>query len=202
MQATRRRTQAQRRASTRASLLRAAAAVFAAKGFAACSLDDVAARAGLSKGALTYHFTTKEALFRALAEESLGERIGRVQALPDWIDPGDPGAARQIVAALPHDREWSLLFLEFVCHGARRRRFRDVLVGPLEEARAEASAAIEAVGLGDPERARLLADGLSALSNGMSIEALLDGDDRRASELFGLLLDLILKGLAASRAAD
>jgi AcrR family transcriptional regulator len=54
-----------------AELAAAALALFVEKGFAATRLDDVAARAGVSKGTLYLYFDSKEALFRAVIEESV-----------------------------------------------------------------------------------------------------------------------------------
>ena len=61
-----RRTQAERRAQTRAKLLKAAGAVFARRGYHEATLEEIAERAGLSKGALYYNFASKEDLFLAL----------------------------------------------------------------------------------------------------------------------------------------
>ncbi|MFD7732620.1 ScbR family autoregulator-binding transcription factor [Kitasatospora phosalacinea] len=47
---------------TRGAILDAAAEVFAAKGFAAVTLQEVAERAEVTKGALYFHFANKEAL--------------------------------------------------------------------------------------------------------------------------------------------
>ena len=201
MQATRR-SQSQRRAATRASLLRAAATVFASRGYAAASLDEVARRARLSKGALTYHFPTKEALFLAVAEDRLGARARQVSGIPGSVQAASPAAATEMVAALPHDREWSLLFLEFVCHAARHRRFREPLRQLLDGARGQAAEAISEAGLAERPKARRVADATSAIANGMSIEALLDGDEERAAELFAFSLDLVLRGLRARAAGD
>ena len=61
-----------RRKEARSSELTAAAlALFVEKGFAATRLDDVAARAGVSKGTLYLYFDSKEALFKAVVEESI-----------------------------------------------------------------------------------------------------------------------------------
>ena len=56
---------------TRGRLLRAAAEVFAAKGFHAATLTDVADQAGYSIGAVYSNFASKDALFQALMEERL-----------------------------------------------------------------------------------------------------------------------------------
>jgi len=55
-----------KRARTRARLLDAAAKVFAAKGFHAATLDDVATEAGMTKGAIYGNFKNKEELFLEL----------------------------------------------------------------------------------------------------------------------------------------
>ncbi len=54
-----------------AELTAAALDLFVEKGFAATRLDDVAARAGVSKGTLYLYFDSKEALFRAVVEEAI-----------------------------------------------------------------------------------------------------------------------------------
>lgn len=58
-----------------AELIDAAIAVFAAKGFAAARLEDVARRAGVSKGTAYLYFPTKEALFKAAIREAVVTRL-------------------------------------------------------------------------------------------------------------------------------
>lgn len=52
-------------------LVAAALDLFVERGFAATRLDDVAARAGVSKGTLNLYFESKEALFKAVIEEAI-----------------------------------------------------------------------------------------------------------------------------------
>ncbi len=52
-------------------LVSAALDLFVDRGFAATRLDDVAARAGVSKGTLYLYFESKEALFKAVIEEAI-----------------------------------------------------------------------------------------------------------------------------------
>jgi AcrR family transcriptional regulator len=61
-----RRTQAQRREATTGALVDAARELFARDGFAATSLDAVAARANVTKGAVYHHFEGKRELFKAV----------------------------------------------------------------------------------------------------------------------------------------
>jgi len=62
----------QRRKEARPGELTAAALeLFVERGFAATRLEDVAARAGVSKGTLYLYFDSKEALFKAVIEEGM-----------------------------------------------------------------------------------------------------------------------------------
>ncbi|HEX8964170.1 MAG TPA: TetR/AcrR family transcriptional regulator [Rhodocyclaceae bacterium] len=54
-----------------ADLVSAARVLFAEKGFAATRLEDVAAKAGVSKGTVYLYFDSKETLFRAVVESGL-----------------------------------------------------------------------------------------------------------------------------------
>lgn len=59
----------------------AALEVFAEKGFAAARLDDIAARAGLSKAALYRYYETKTDLFGAVVAEAVAPNIEAVKAM-------------------------------------------------------------------------------------------------------------------------
>lgn len=73
-----RRTQADRSATTRAGLVTAARQLFADKGFAATSRDEIAQRAGVTRGALYHHFESKTAVFAAVVAELEIELVDRV----------------------------------------------------------------------------------------------------------------------------
>jgi AcrR family transcriptional regulator len=69
----------------RQAILDAALSVFAAHGFEAARLDEVAARAGVAKGTLYLYFQSKEALFEALVRDAVSpliERMSHVAAVP------------------------------------------------------------------------------------------------------------------------
>jgi AcrR family transcriptional regulator len=63
-----------------AEILAAALDAFRSRGFAATRLEDVAARAGVTKGTLYLYFPSKEALFKALVRESVLPNILRAEA--------------------------------------------------------------------------------------------------------------------------
>ncbi len=54
---------------TRTALLQAARELFTERGYADTATDDVAQRAGVTRGALYYHFRDKSGLFRAVVED-------------------------------------------------------------------------------------------------------------------------------------
>ena len=63
--------------ATRAALLDSAVRLFTEQGFAHTSLDEVAASARVTKGALYYHFSNKQALFEHVLE-GVNERIADI----------------------------------------------------------------------------------------------------------------------------
>lgn len=66
----------QRRKQARpGELLDAALALFVEKGFAATRVEEVAARAGVSKGTLFLYFPSKEELFKAVVRENIAGRL-------------------------------------------------------------------------------------------------------------------------------
>ena len=76
--------------ATRQALLDAARAAFGSQGYAATSLDEIVAAAGVTKGALYHHFADKEGLFRAVFEQV--EREVSDQAVAEFLQP-DPWQA-------------------------------------------------------------------------------------------------------------
>ena len=60
--------QEERRAATRRAVLGAAETLFGRRGYALTSVDDVAASAGVAKGAIYHHFRTKAELFEAVLD--------------------------------------------------------------------------------------------------------------------------------------
>ena len=64
-----------RKAARPGEIVDAALAVFAEKGFAAARLDEIAARAGVSKGALYLYFETKEEIFRAVVDQAIAPNM-------------------------------------------------------------------------------------------------------------------------------
>jgi AcrR family transcriptional regulator len=70
-----------RKTARPAEITAAALAVFAERGFAAARLEDIAARAGLSKAALYLYFETKTDLFRAVVQERVQPNLDAIEVL-------------------------------------------------------------------------------------------------------------------------
>ncbi len=117
--------QHERRARTRAALLRAAGRVFAEHGYHRATLEDVTAAAGVSKGALYHYFPSKEQLFLALLEDRLGAGISEVEAVvaERGSDNEHLGAAMEtFLRRINRDPRWLPLLLEFLAYGSPRSR--------------------------------------------------------------------------------
>ena len=75
---------------TRAKLIRAARRAFAEQGYAAASMDELTAAAGLTRGALYHNFGDKKGLLRAVIEQLDAEmvakaRVARERADTPWL---------------------------------------------------------------------------------------------------------------------
>jgi AcrR family transcriptional regulator len=83
-----------RRAEARpAEIVQAAYQVFSEKGFAAARLDDIAARAGVSKGALYLYFETKQDIFEAVVKDAVAPNLGAIESLTETF----PGTFEQLI---------------------------------------------------------------------------------------------------------
>ena len=66
-------TQAQRRAETIRAIVAAARGLFGSDGFAAPTIDRIAAAAGVAKGAVYHHFAAKDEIFERVLDTVQGE---------------------------------------------------------------------------------------------------------------------------------
>lgn len=91
-----RRSQEDRRNQTRAALVSAARALFAAKGYAATSTPEIVTQAGVTRGALYHHFPDKLALFAAVVEEEHLLMAMSINAAGEGDD--EPGPIKALIA--------------------------------------------------------------------------------------------------------
>src|SRR5580700_2562880 len=80
----RKRAEQQRSIETRASILNAAIAEFAERGFEGASIRAIADRLGLQHPLITYHYRSKDILWRAAAEHAFAQiRAGWEASVPE-----------------------------------------------------------------------------------------------------------------------
>ena len=198
-----RRSRAEKKAETRELLIDAAARVFARRGFHAATVDEVAAEAGVTTGALYWHFQSKDELFLALADSRVSRRgaeigdVGRADAEAVGLEAD---IERQFRAFIEREPEWPLLYYEFWAYGARdpdvreafterRRRVQQALADRIERRATD-------LGLELPVPAEQVAIGMNALLNGLALECV--ADERAVPDgLAGLLMSRFLVGILA-----
>lgn len=99
---------------TRAKLIAAARKAFAEKGYAAASMDDLTAEAGLTRGALYHNFGDKKGLLQAVVDQMDAEMLARMGAAREaaeslWQGFLDEGVAYIEMALEPEIRRIMLL---------------------------------------------------------------------------------------------
>src|ERR1700724_1085908 len=100
----------------RDELLTAALRVFARRGYRQAGVDEIAAEAGYSKGALYWHFSGKEELLQALVEERIDAPMREMVALLESAPPDrdmSVEATREFARQLGEQREAVLLEREY-----------------------------------------------------------------------------------------
>ena len=75
---------------TRQQIIAAARTVFAERGVSRTTLAQIATKAGVTRGAIYWHFANKPALFFAMLEQISLPLIDRMDELLPADDPGDP----------------------------------------------------------------------------------------------------------------
>ncbi len=189
------------REQTRARLLQAASLVFAEHGYDRASLDDVAAAAGLTKGAVYSSFASKDELFYALMRERIDERLALVAAAVDRqtsLQDATRDAGASLAVLIFRQADWQLLFIEFWTRAVRDPTLRKEFARHRRAARELIAAFLELqaaqLGIELPAPPDQLAIAVLALSNGIAIEQLADPQTVDPS-IFGTTLSLLLNGL-------
>lgn len=195
-----RRSREERKAETRAALLDAAGRVFARRGYHAASVDEVAAEAGYSTGALYSNFEGKEDLFLALLQreiEQQAEGVAAAVAERRTLDERARGGAEYWIGFLDREPELVLLFMEFWAYAVRNPSVRSRFAARYAEVRSSLARIISdgARDLGvelllPPEH---LATAVDALADGFALQKLADPDSV-PDELFADALAMLLEG--------
>ena len=205
---TERLTRKERQAHTRRCLLEAAARVFAHRGLAQASVDEVAADAGFTKGAVYANFGSKEELFLAMLDARFRRRLEDMDRALSTDEPPEVQArvaGRDFIAFLNSDPEWRRLFIEAALHASRDEVFRTKLQDHYAQMRARMAGLLEArraAGGFDPGvPADQLATMLFAMANGVGFEQLVE-PDAVPDDMFATMLELFALGLAARQSSS
>ena len=175
--ATRPLSRAERREQTRDDLIAAADRCFVSGGFHATSLDQIAASAGYTKGAVYSNFASKEDLFFAVYERRADRSEAQMtELLADDVATGLARIAGDTTGRRGRDDGWLAVFFEFWAHVIRHpelrgrfaaihRRLQVPLAGALERVAAERGVEL-------PDAALPLAVAGGAMQIGLALERL------------------------------
>jgi len=194
------------RAGTVERLLSAGGRVFAEQGLGAATVDDVAAAAGLTKGAVYSNFESKEELFLAVLERRYAERIEAVRQLTGGEGSTELRArnlAADFTEYLREDPQWPRLFFEACAHALRNEPFRVAFAKRNRQLRTALAELIEQrtaqLGITPAPSAHEVAAMATILANGYALERELDPEVVN-DELYGQLNLVFIRGLIATAA--
>lgn len=187
---------------TRAAILEAARTLFTRHGYVKVSMEQIQARAGISRGGIYHHFTSKVEVLAALCEQVESEIMARVVAAAGDIE--DP-LERLVAGGHAYLDEWvdAPEVVQICLLGGRHvlpwQRWRDIAarhgLGLVTGVVREAFAAGRI-----PEQD---ADALSMVLTGAYIEAgtmiALSPDPRQARRKAGAATEALVRGLASMR---
>jgi AcrR family transcriptional regulator len=168
---------------TRRRIVEAAVRVLARDGYAATSVKDIAAEAGVAAGLVHYYFTSKEELVAAA--------VALACKPPPWPDADSPTAAalealQQIKRPTADVRLFQTLFVELLGHATRYEPVRATLRETVAQVRGhieEATRAVIAEREGwSPDQAPAIAAVVWAAEFGINVQRMLDPEfDRDAA---------------------
>jgi len=188
--------------SSREQLLSAASRVFARRGYHGASINEIAAEAEFSKGALYWNFASKEDLFFALLDDLDGHLRALISASAGTtLDrEGADALSRDLSTVLHNSRDVVLLFHEYSALAVRdpkvAARYAERNARIRQELAASMRASHEADGTSMTASPEHIATAVIALVDGLSIQQLTE-PDAVPDDLFGEILSLIDEGMGA-----
>jgi AcrR family transcriptional regulator len=166
-------TSRERGHATRAKILQATAELIAEAGWSGFSTRDIAARADVTQGIVSYHWRSKEELVREAALTASADALAPVYAVFAEA-PGVAAALEQLLAlenAIRDQPRLALLLLETMLHAGRDQQLRDALAAMLRDFRAQLAAALGREHTRDPTPT---AAALTAALDGLFLHAVVD----------------------------
>lgn len=197
-------TRDEKRAQTRARILEAAEELFVELGFNGTSVEEIAERAGYTRGAFYSNFEDKDDVFLSVLDDHLARRVEEVSRALHSSPSLD--AAFELIQRGNRGREisrWSILQTEFWLYAMRNPGVRPRLA---QRQRAERlayeraiTAQFDAVGLAPPGPLHDLALILQILDEGAPRQRAIDPQQVRSEFFFDAVLMLFEAGVALAR---
>ena len=194
-------TPERRRQLTRDALIDAAAEVFAQRGIAAASVDEIATAAGFTRGAIYSNFGGKDELLLAVVEQRADRMLAAMWEAHQTSEHDhlqDPAGAAEIWRRIvSRDEQMLLLRLELRLYAMRQPEFRERLAELERHQQQQATDFLlrEAEGVGfefqlPPE---FVAGALIAMTEGLLMHAAIDEEGRKRYEgIFEQFLTLLI----------
>jgi AcrR family transcriptional regulator len=197
-------TREEKKAQTRERLIEAAASVFAEKGFATTSLDEVADAAGLTKGAVYSNFENKEDLVVAVlkAHQDRQTGISDVATATGTIEEQQAVAARLFSKSVAEERDAWMLFLDFTTYAlrnpgvytdflTRHRAGRKEIADMIDENAPAAGGSFKT----DADNAAII---FQVIGSGIALEKLIDPEGV-PDDLFDRLMPILVEAFETGR---
>jgi AcrR family transcriptional regulator len=197
-------TRQEQRERTRERLIDTAAEVFAERGFHGAAVEEIAERAGYTRGAFYSNFEGKDDLFLAVYDKRMEKRVGEVSTM--MRESGAPvdffATLRESRVEDPANLEWLNLQSEFLLYALRNPEVRPKFAERFRRVRRLYAHAIEevfaAMGLAVPGPVEDLAIILQIVDEGSLPLHQLDPDEIRRDFFFDALTMLFEAGVALS----
>jgi AcrR family transcriptional regulator len=189
----------------RAQILEAAITCFADTGYYGTSIDDIAARAGLSKGAIYHHFQSKREILLYLFEEWSADLLARWRSIGERSDPLE-ALSQDTLEALNLVEDivpLSRAGLEFCSHAVRDDDLRLRMAGVYADARRYLTGLIEEArqqGLVGDVNAQLMATVLIAMFEGLFLLKAIDPEAIDVAAAWREGTSAVLRGLTSTAA--
>lgn len=189
---------------TRTRILAAARRLFLARGFARVTIEDVAAKAGYTRGAVYSNFANKGELFLALTDERFAAQSARrTTDVPRTATPTQhiDALARQFAAEAAASREWLTAEVEFIAYAAADPALSDRVMAAQRQGLDALAALLDercrAIGITPTLPPDELAVVVASLTRGLTIEYIVD----LSTDVAGLLAATLrrLLGVAEPR---
>jgi AcrR family transcriptional regulator len=181
----------ERQQKTRDELLDAATRLFAARGFGGASVDEIAAAAGYTSGAIYANFAGKEDLFLSAFEEQIARHVREVTEAVSAAGRDEAArsaaGAQQWIDFLDRSPEMFLLFVEYWAYAVRNPKRRKAFAERFAAFR-ETTARMLGRDADDP-----LAPAVNALVYGVAFQRLAE-PQAISGEVLGTSLEALFRG--------